>query len=219
MTTLLTLREAAAATGRTYPALYTAVYRGRLPATRIRRGRVWAYAVSLDDLARLRSGRRDWSPDDDERLLSLVGRVSTGKIAARLGRTPGAVIHRYRLLGESLRTAHGHLSASDTARVLGVSVTTVRYYIRTGQLGTVRYRPRYGNHRLWLVTQAAIEAWLRTRLTGPPARGAYRAWHWRRMPSGYYRNFAERVVFGKPFACDRHTRYTAKGFPNGREQT
>jgi hypothetical protein len=77
----------------------------------------------------------DWTPEEDNTLLELSGTVPMHRVAARLGRTPGACRTRLKQIhGLRAREAQGYLSASEVAREYGAPVSRVKRLVREGTL-------------------------------------------------------------------------------------
>lgn len=79
----------------------------------------------------------DWTPAQDDMLLSLVGSRKLEALAAQMGRTPLALKQRLWIHGESLRTAAARragMSVRDVASAMGVKKIHVWAWIQHGWL-------------------------------------------------------------------------------------
>lgn len=112
--------------------------------------------------------RKRWTPEEDERLAALAGYLPMGEIAARLGRSYGAVrTRRARLeLGpeSGMRTpAERGLHLAAVARILGVERMAVYRLIRAGALEGHRSPDRKARGFVWHIHPAALATFLRER--------------------------------------------------------
>ena len=90
-----------------------------------------------------RSARRQWTPDEEDALRSLVETHAIDQTASVLGRSVAAVRVRASLLGLVWRVGAGWRSAGEVADILGVDAAWVTARIDGGEL---RAAKPYGNH-------------------------------------------------------------------------
>lgn len=101
-----------------------------------------------------------WSKADVAYLEARFGRVTDESIAARLGRTAVGVRLKAKRLG--LRKRDVGLSGRDVAGLLGADESAVsKLWIRHGLLAARRGFRIGGGRRQWMVTEAAVEAFIR----------------------------------------------------------
>lgn len=79
-------------------------------------------------------GRKDWTPEEEERLAQLLETRSAADAARILGRGIISVKLKAKRLGVSLRSKYGWYSASDIADVLGIDIHRVVDWIDAGLL-------------------------------------------------------------------------------------
>jgi hypothetical protein len=94
----------------------------------------WAVKGVVQQLGITRTKPRNWTEDEDERLIDLMGRYSAPYVAKRMGRSVNAVVLRSKRLGFSRRTRDGWYTASDCYRMLGIDHHVLRHYIDSGEL-------------------------------------------------------------------------------------
>jgi hypothetical protein len=153
------------------------------------------YRISRIDVKRVaRQPRlfRPWTDDDDEDLATMLGKVPMHLIERKLNRTEAAIKHRIHRLSLNQRSGDGHYTGSEAAIVLGVTREGILDWIRRGELKTLPHRPVWGRNRCHIIAHEEIERFIRARLTGPPRKKP--CWSWKRMPTGYFRNYAEHLA-------------------------
>lgn len=106
----------------------------------------------------------DWTPEQDDVLLTYAGQRKLATIAKKLGRTPHAVKRRLWLHGQYLRptaTRRAGMSIKDVAEALGVTKNHVWKWINIGWLKSI---PAYGVQRRYVsIDPDAVLGFLRER--------------------------------------------------------
>jgi hypothetical protein len=95
---------------------------------------VWAVKGVVQQLGITRTKPHNWTEDEDERLIELMGRYSARWVAARMHRSINAVIVRAQRLGFSRRTRDGWYTMMDVSRMLGIDHKVIRRYMDRGEL-------------------------------------------------------------------------------------
>lgn len=95
---------------------------------------VWSVKGAVQKLGITHTKPRNWTEDEDERLIELMGRYSAPQVAKRMHRSVNAVILRSRRLGFSRRTRDGWYTAKDCYTMLGIDHHVLRRYIDSGEL-------------------------------------------------------------------------------------
>ncbi|MBB6429194.1 hypothetical protein [Algisphaera agarilytica] len=83
---------------------------------------------------------RRWSVEEDQYLEDRLGKATHQTIGRHLGRSANAVRSRAKQLGITPRSADGLLTTVAAAKLCGVSVQAIRYWIVSGGL-PVRHEP------------------------------------------------------------------------------
>lgn len=189
---LLTIAEARRACGVSPHVLRRAIRTGRIAATWDTSVYPPRYRVCREDLTGIRGAWRVWHDHEDDALVAMLGKMPMRVIAQRLDRSVNAVKHRMHRLGANSRVGESHYTASQASSALGVTREGVLDWIRRGEITTLRYRPVWGRVRCRLIAHQEIERFIRDRITGPPRK--YPSWTWRRIPPGYFRNYAAAIA-------------------------
>lgn len=114
---------------------------------------------------------KHWTPEEDERLAAMAGRVPNNEIAAELGRTVCAIVARRHAIGfgamggQRLVDERG-LTSADVARILGVNNHAVARLLRSKALEGYKTPdgPKGPNRTtLWRIHRSALATFLRDR--------------------------------------------------------
>ncbi len=81
-----------------------------------------------------RTKPRNWTADEDEQLIELMGKHPPQQVAKRMHRSVNAVIMRSKRLGFSRRTRDGWYTKMDVCQMLGVDHHWLQPYINRGEL-------------------------------------------------------------------------------------
>lgn len=104
--------------------------------------------------------KRRWTPEEDEQLHELAGRLGITRIAARLGRSVSSVSSRSGKLGIS--HAPDGFSLNELTMVIGTTdYRIIRTWVESGLLAGER-NPGRGRWGQFLVTEEALVAFLKT---------------------------------------------------------
>jgi hypothetical protein len=153
------------------------------------------YLVRADQVAGLRGAWRLWTEVDEETLIDFLGKIPFAALCKRLDRSEISVKRHMKELGLNQRTGASHYTATQAGLALGVSSEGVLDWIRRGEIAPMKHRPVWGRNRCFLIAHEEIERFIRARVTAPPHQGrGKRWWTWRKIPPGYFRNFAERIA-------------------------
>src|SRR3989344_4052015 len=87
-----------------------------------------------------RSGKR-WSEVEEVILEDLAARLTTTKVAKRLGRSISAVHHRYRDNKLSPYNNDGKFTAAEVSRETGIPLTTICQRLQKGQINGIKVGP------------------------------------------------------------------------------
>ena len=101
---------------------------------------------------------KHWTDDEVSYLEQAYGRVSDEHIAQHLGRPVLGIRLKAKRLGIRKRSAG--MSASSVAEIFGVDTKTVTSWIAKGVL-KARRGYAVGPNRVWLVSEEAVEAFIR----------------------------------------------------------
>ena len=86
------------------------------------------------------SGRRHWTPEENETLIEMVERKSVVQIAKTLNRSINAVTVHAKRLNASMRKRNGWYTMGEAAGILGASQQWVRQRIDNGSLRATQHR-------------------------------------------------------------------------------
>jgi hypothetical protein len=114
---------------------------GRFPtAQRVYRygGGVWSAAWERAGVKGTQHLWNEWTPEEEETLLDLAGRVPLAEIGRRLKRSYGACKRRLYDLGVRARSARGYLTGQECAREYNVPITRVYQLIAEGKLAATK---------------------------------------------------------------------------------
>ena len=94
----------------------------------------WAVKGIVQKLGLTRAKPHNWTEDEDEQLIELLGKHPPQQVAKRLHRSCNACILRSQRLGFSRRTRDGWYTEKDVCQMLGVDHHWVQPYIARGEL-------------------------------------------------------------------------------------
>lgn len=139
---------------------------------------------------RLHTGRpwrrpEHWTPAELAYLERWYGSVDDERIAARLGRSVCGI--RIRAKRAGIRKRDAGMSSREVAHIFGIDASVVaKVWIRRGLLRATRGAFRQGPYHIWLITEEAVEAFIRN-------HGQYVDVE--KMPDSPYRDLADQHRF------------------------
>ena len=95
---------------------------------------VWAVKGMVQRLGITRTKPHNWTEDEDERLIELLGKHPPTQVAKRMHRSVNAVVVHSQRLGFSRRSRDGWYTAKDVCQMLGVDHHWLEPYIDRGEL-------------------------------------------------------------------------------------
>ena len=124
---------------------------------------VWAVKGMVQKLGVSKPKPRNWTEDEDERLIELMGKHPPQQVAKRMHRSCTACIMRSKRLGFSRRTRDGWYTEKDVCQMLGVDHHWVQPYIARGELkASWHYGTKPGQKGLasWHITEKDLRTFI-----------------------------------------------------------
>lgn len=133
------------------------------PHPRAACGRVRVYELEslIQRVRAYWTGRRSWSPAEDDYLLDRLGAVKIKTIARDLQRTEEAVRQRAKKLGVNQMNARGELSTHDLARIAEVNPVTIVNWCTRRRLKPLPSRRVPGTSGKRLISVEALRTFFR----------------------------------------------------------
>jgi hypothetical protein len=127
-----------------------------------------------------------WTEEDVELLTERFGLITDAWLARVLGRTQKAV--RVKALRLKLYRTANFYTATDVARIFGLSHSHIVRWIAAGLISARKINKRAGKGCPWVITQEAVEAFIQQY----PAKYDHRRIDW--VTNRYYRDLANLYV-------------------------
>ena len=86
--------------------------------------------------------RRNWTTEEEERLVDLAGKFPMSTVALKMGRTTHSIWQKASSMKIKQQYRDDWFTKDDVARIMGVSLKTVQHWIDSGELKASHHHGR-----------------------------------------------------------------------------